>query len=499
MAGEENQIKHVILLMLENHSFDQTLGCFNEKYPELNGVSESNFNVDSKGVHFYQKPYFYQQMEIDPNHEVENVKEQISGSNKGFVTNLEKVAGSTDDHKRKIMAYYKRGELPALHALAEHYTICDRWHSSIPGPTWPNRFFALSGTTLGYVDMPEGGKNFEMVFNQCQPTLFDRLEEKNVRWNVFFYDVPSSLVLVNQRKVANIEKYQEIDVFFDACDSYKDEKDFPQFAFVEPKYYGQDQNDDHPPHNVMKAQKLIADVYNAIRGNKKLFENSLLIVTYDEHGGFYDHVEPPKAVAPDGNRQQYSFDQYGVRVPTILVSPWVKESLDKTLYDHSSVLKYLTEKWDLGPLGARTADSATNSIRSAIQPVMRNVDDLPGFIRVPYKLLVPPDPSLEENTLSTHHDGLAMVFSGFKDDLFLSAGVEEWKEFALEWQKSGGMFWKYVKSWKFILGTSLMAAGRAFQAKAKEEIRQKQSEVVSPASVQRLLEKARVAESDKKL
>lgn len=103
---------------------------------------------------------------------------------------------------------------------------------------------------------------------------------------------------------------------------------------------------------------LIADVYNSIRSNKALWESTLLVITSDEHGGFYDHVEPPYTVPPDDHTAEWSFDRLGVRVPTILVSPWIEKSVIKTVFDHTSLLRYLCEKWNLEPLGARMQESA---------------------------------------------------------------------------------------------------------------------------------------------
>ena len=181
-------IKHVVLLKLENHSFDQMLGGLKEIYPEMDGPSEENFNVDSKGNKYFQIPQYYAQMELDPNHEHDSVIEQLSDKNQGFVKNLERIHGkkALPGHFQKIMSYYPKGSLIALHTLAENFTICDRWFSSIPGPTWPNRFFALSGTTKGYVRMPENNEHFEMLLNQDQETIFDRLNEKKKTWNVFY-------------------------------------------------------------------------------------------------------------------------------------------------------------------------------------------------------------------------------------------------------------------------------------------------------------------------
>ena len=107
----------------------------------------------------------------------------------------------------------------------------------------------------------------------------------------------------------------------------------------------------------MKAQELIAEVYNAIRTRPALWNSTLLVILYDEHGGFYDHVVPPKAVAPDQHNEEYTFDRLGIRVPALLVSPWVKRGVLSERFDHTSLLRYLSDKWDLGPLGARTAEA----------------------------------------------------------------------------------------------------------------------------------------------
>jgi phospholipase C len=251
--------------------------------------------------------------------------------------------------------------------------------------------------------MPDGIHHPRLgEFNaQAQITIFDRLNEANRTWKVYFYDFPISLLLNNQRRAENLARYSLIRNFFR---DVQDEKYFPSFAFIEPKYLGPDQNDDHPPHNVFKAEKLIADVYNAIRSNEELWESTLLVVTYDEHGGFYDHVEPPSAAPPDNLRgdSPFGFDRYGVRVPALLISPWVEARVEKTLFDHTSLLKYLTNKWSLGELGARTA--AANSIGTALRSEKRS-GVLP-FIRVPYTNLIPEKPDLEKGDMSRHHKAI---------------------------------------------------------------------------------------------
>jgi hypothetical protein len=147
----------------------------------------------------------------------------------------------------------------------------------------------------------------------------------------------------------------------------------------------------------MKAQKLIADVYNALRANPDLWHTTLLVVFYDEHGGFYDHVVPPKAVPPDADHAEYSFDQLGIRVPALLVSPWVDRGIEKTQFDHTSVLKYVTEKWQLRPLPSKRIAQA-NSIGVAIRPQVRG-DGLPR-IDLTREQLTPPKLELEEQAIA---------------------------------------------------------------------------------------------------
>jgi phospholipase C len=452
----DSPIKHVVLLMMENHSFDQMLGCLQSEYPDLDGVDVNSnsprFNLDLSGNKVFQIPIDAQQIERDPKHESRFVLEQIANGNSGFVTDFQKnVSGNTATDRQNVVGYYLLGRLPALHELAANFTVCDRWFSSLPGPTWPNRFFALSGTSSGRVLMPEGPlqPRLNELFVQDQITLFDRLSEAGKSWKIYYYDFPSSLLLNRQRLPDNLKGYSRIDNFFQ---DVRDEQQFPAFTFIEPKYFGADQNDDHPPHNVFKAEKLIADVYNAIRSNPELWESTLLAVVYDEHGGFYDHVEPPAAVPPDDHREEWTFDRMGVRVPAILVSPFVEARVEKTEFDHTSLLKYLTELWNLGPLGRRTASPSVNSIEVAITLKKPRQDTVP-FIRIPYTNLMPDRPDLEKEDASDHHTALH-AFAAFlaeKEDVTTSEAIRFAAETAGVWSKSKAA----VGKWMLKLGNYL--------------------------------------------
>ena len=439
-------IEHVVFLLMENHSFDQMVGGLKGTAPHLDNMDgvdpkrqSVNSNRDNDGNIYEQNPSDVTQMIHDPKHEFDNVHEQLEDTNGGFVSAFIKEYPSSSRVEREaIMGYYPPGFLPALHALAKDFTVCDHWFSSLPGPTWPNRFFALSGTCSGHVEMPNGLLHPDLnnaILDQSQDTIFDRLNEGGKSWKVYYYDIPCSLILTHQRRPANLANYCKMDEFFK--DAQGAEQAFPAFTFIEPKYFGLDQNDDHPPHNVMKAEKLIADVYNAIRSNTNLWLKTLFVVLFDEHGGFYDHVVPPAgppfAVAPDTHvSEKFAFDRLGVRVPAILASPWVDRRVESTLFDHTSLLKYLIEIWNLGPLGKRTA--AANSIRCAFR-CERNArpdEDMIQFIRVSNSSLIPIDPELEREDKSAHHEALSIFAAKLKEEIGeefvtdLDADAREW-------------------------------------------------------------------------
>jgi phospholipase C len=428
-------VKHVVLLMFENHSFDQMLGCFKEVYPDLAGIDPANPNVNiANGVPYKQRETKERHMRLDPRHEVNHVAAQMADHNGGFVSDFVKsYPRSSHEERAAIMSYYPLDFLPALHRLGREFLICDQWFSSVPGPTWANRFFALTGTSCGMVNMPEDGEHgadIKAWFQQDQPTIFDRLSDKHVSWRIYFHDIPQSVCLVGQRTPERSLNYFPFEQF--AEDARGPEADFAAFTFIEPDYNGALENDDHPPHDVMKAQKLLADVYNAIRANPQLWEATLLVVLYDEHGGFYDHVEPPAAVPPDDRCAEFAFDRLGVRVPALLISPWVAQGHDPTQFDHTSLLKYLIDKWGLDQLGNRAGSA--NSIGKVIRKEPKDRPFAP--IVLTHDQLTPPRPKLEEEAakyISSHHKAMALIGRQLQLELLKESPLAfAWLTFLLE-------------------------------------------------------------------
>jgi phospholipase C len=356
-------ITRVVVLMMENHSFDRVLGWTKQEYPNVEGVDPNrpgtNPDYPTTTGTVFQAETRNRNIGNDPGHDLDNVLGQLAGGNQGFVADFaQKYPQASPDERKEIMGWYPYQFLPALHFLAYNFVVCDHWFSSVPGPTWPNRFFAHSGTSLGHVDMPEGVFNPGIhLYNQR--TLYDELDGAHIDWRIYHGDFPQSLLLTHQWN--KLDHYRKFDQW--ATDVAAG--DLPHYVFIEPYYFGTEENDQHPPQDIMRGDLMVAQVFNALLANQTLFEQTLLIVLYDEHGGFYDHVVPPPTIPPDGNTKSFAFDWLGVRVPAVLVSPWLDRGFISTPFDHTSLLKMACQIWPgVKPLGARTpqANSPLDSL-----------------------------------------------------------------------------------------------------------------------------------------
>lgn len=416
-------IKHVVVLMLENRSFDQILGCMQAVFPgEVDGIDPTappRQASDPEGNFVEQLPKAWAKLtwsadvDFDPLHEYPNVSRQLDPK-QGFVYDFSREykaqldsLQSTDERRnviQQIMAYFPFGTLPALHVLAQSYTICDRWFASVPGPTWANRFFVHSGTSKGYVRMPDGVFH-PHLHTYDQETIYDQLTRAGKSWKIYHSGMAQSMTLTRLLLSTNASNFSSMNNFFN--DAGGREEDFPAYSFIEPRYGDEltaddlgnevvaaPANDDHPPHNVLNGQNLIAQVYNALRQNQSLWDTTLLVVLYDEHGGFYDHVVPLSAPAPDAytgeqfnwrfkdgttNNVTATFDRYGVRVPALLISPWVPRAVCHVEFDHTSVLRFVTELWNLNPLPSARMTQA-KSIQQALSDTPLSSDDMPQKI-----------------------------------------------------------------------------------------------------------------------
>lgn len=376
-------LEHIIVLMLENNSFDRMLGALLPERPGgggIKGTAANHWNDDSSArppVRHQMAPTTTRQVLKDPGHDLGDTLAQLQGPCKGFVANfVAKYPRSAWADRQEIMGYYADGQLPTLHRLAKAFTICDRWFSSMPGPTWPNRVFVHTGTSLGYTTNSVGN-------NWDQRTLYEAFDDLGISWKIYHGDgdISQTSVLRHSPWVYPMKNF-----FRDAA---APEGRFQKYTFIEPHFGTLSkamQNDQHPPSDVRKGDALIAEVYNALRANGALWQKSLLVITYDEHGGFYDHVDPPASVPPDNRTDATKFDfkKLGVRVPTILISPWLDQGVIQDTFDHTSLLKFVCDKWSVGnQLGNRVASASTNTFAKYIRKQPRNTSKVLPSLKAP--------------------------------------------------------------------------------------------------------------------
>jgi len=355
-------IDHIIVLMMENRSFDHYFGARqlveglavdgltgNETNPNLDMTQVQVFNLEE-----YEVP--------SPPHEWGECHSQFNlGDNNGFVFENEK---KNPGLGAQVMGYHVREQIPILWGLADKFTLCDRWFASVMGPTWPNRFYLHACTSNGQKE------NFPEPFIQ---TLWHRCDDASISSRCYFTDVPwvagaFPLVPTVWSKLGDnvdgfnlndIQNPNSLDRFFQDCAT----GDLPNFAIIDPGFTS---NDDHPAHNIQLGQILIGTIYKAL-AESPAWQKTLLVITYDEHGGFYDHVPPPETVDDDPE-----FKQLGFRVPSLVIGPTVRRGcVNSTQFEHCSVAATLVRRFGLVPLNERMATAA--DLSSCINPDL--IDD----------------------------------------------------------------------------------------------------------------------------
>ncbi len=348
-------IDTVVLLMMENRSFDHYYGAMSmlEGRRDLDGLLPTMSNPDVAGVAVDVHPADLNCI-ADPRHSWSASHRQFNeGKNDGFVIEHEQRYGFEERHRP--MGYFDRRTLPAHYGIGGHYTIFDRWFSSLMTSTWPNRFYTLGAQNNGIQGNDFGG-DYSFL------NIYDRLQRAGVPWAVYYGNISFSLLFPRKYPQDN---FRDVMQFFDDAEAGT----LPRFTMVEPIY---GRNDDHPPEHPLAGQVLIQSVYDALAKSPQ-WDRCLFVVTYDEHGGFFDHVAPPKApdlFADDG------FDQLGFRVPAFAAGPYVKQGhVEHTVFDHTAVIAFVERLFGLAPLTPR--DAAANDL-SAILDDRRIADRRPA-------------------------------------------------------------------------------------------------------------------------
>jgi phospholipase C len=389
-------IEHVVVLMLENRSFDHIFG-FRQGVEGLRGNETNRLDPDNPHSPEFRvgtnAPFAVSDRE-GPSHSFNGVNIQVYGdrrgpasarpaANEGFVMDyredlLRRLRQPSAQMIGEVMQSFTREQLRSIYHLAEEFCLFDQWHCEVPGPTMPNRFYIHAATSAGYVH-----NAFQKPFFGTR-TIYHSLQEAGRTWATYFHDLSEVLQFFPpaQRSPQNFRRFQEQFAADVAADR------LPNYAFILPRFlnqhHGPRANSQHAPEDVRFGDNLIADVYDALRSHAAVWNKSALIVTYDEHGGFYDHVVPPSEGIPnpDGlNSPQlddpanftppsFAFDRLGLRVPTLIASPWVaRGSVVRERYQHTSILATVKEIFNLPHFLTRRDASARpfTSLFTALQ------------------------------------------------------------------------------------------------------------------------------------
>jgi phospholipase C len=347
------QIKHIVVLMMENHSYDNHLGMLGRAGADgfklgANGKPiETNPYPDGKLQHAFRMPTTCQLSGKPSQTWTDSHTQWANGHNTGFVR-----SGSGP----VAMGYWEKADLPFYYSLASTFPIADRYFCSVLGQTFPNRRYLMAATSLGMVN--DGVPNpFDYPANG---TIFDRLHNVGVSFADYYQTLESvlpapTMALFPELLVKYAGHLQGVDDFFAAAKAGT----LPGFCLVEPDYL---KNSEENPENIAYGEQFAASVIDAVMAGPG-WKNTLLIWAFDEHGGYYDHVAPPAALAPDDIPPDASvaytgFRQYGFRVPCAIVSPWARpDYVSHEIFDHTSICALVEHKWNLPAMTYRDANA----------------------------------------------------------------------------------------------------------------------------------------------
>jgi len=452
----QSKIKHIVVLMLENRSFDNLLGWLymGQKMPAHKSFQQSfeglNLdlwnplnNIDSEGNAFIEKvpiaqngqsivrsgkvvpnPVDFSLPNPDPGEVYRDINYQLFQKyqvgalyppqpvNMGFVQDYHNAMlyGTYVYHDkpadpREIMTCYTPEQTPVLSGLATNFAVCDHYHASVPSQTLPNRSFVHAGTSGGNVNNePNPFCNARTIFNQIQEAIDAGRED--LSWGIYGNNISSGkeddstgvfgkdhfsltrLAMTQLHDARYNNNFGTLKKFYDACKKGK----IPSYSFLEPTLGGLHQNDQHPPSDIRAGENLIAEVYNAVKQSPACKE-TLLIITYDEHGGCYDHVAPPKAICPEPGcppgQEGFLFNRFGIRVPCVLINPYIPKGLiarpeGSTPFDHTSIIKTIQNCFGLSPHLTERSNAAPDFSCVLQRESPRQHDELPEVL--PHKL-----------------------------------------------------------------------------------------------------------------
>ena len=369
------EIEHIVVLIMENHSFDNLLGMVPHRVPgraSVDGLTlrhgqPANANPDSTGnpvrAQHASSPC---QLAGVPSQSW-NASHQAwdGGLGDGFV----RASGPA------AMRFWDARDIPFTYSLARYFPIGERHFSSVLGQTFPNRSYFFAGTSQGTVD------DTIAAAPPANGTIFDRLDAHGINWAVYYQTYPSMVIVPGASTPARAPRVRKFDQFLSDVASGR----LPQFTFIDPDYRISSEEN---PQDIQLGERLIAQVVSALM-RARTWKRTALFLTYDEHGGYYDHVPPPPAIPPDSILPLLTsadtpgaFDRYGFRVPTIVVSPWARPNhVSRVVGDHTSITAFVERKWNLPAMTFRDANAA---------PMLDYFDFRRPSFETPPKLAAPP-------------------------------------------------------------------------------------------------------------
>jgi phospholipase C len=376
-------VEHVVVVMLENRSFDHMLGHLD--HGGLTPIDEATDIVrdvfDPEGprcsVHFWPSN---RDVTADPGHSFADVVRQLTGDDpplrhdaidmSGFAWNYARQLVDRDQDPvltGDIMGCHSAEQVPVLSTLAREFAVCSRWFSSVPSETWPNRLFAHAAQSDGLVH--------NRVRLYSHRSVFDALSDARVSWAVYAGDIPQAAAYFHLRDAFR----DRFNTFGEFLDDVRDGT-LPRYSFVEPRHFRR-VDSQHPTHSVTLGDEFLRRIYDALRSNEDIWPGTLLLITYDEHGGFFDRESPQPTVPPNGklaNEFGFAFDLLGVRVPAVVVSPHIpRGTVDDRVHDHASIVRTVLDAFGIDERLTRRDEHATSvlALRTASEP--RLAPDLP--------------------------------------------------------------------------------------------------------------------------
>ena len=358
-----DKIRTIVVVMMENRSFDHMLGY--RSLPPVNGDVDGQSedpawqrqftNTDVGGQEtqpFLNANPYKLPPGFDPPHQRKNVtahlgelKDGVYPMN-GFIKAIPSSVSTDPNVRRLVMGYFGTKEAPMTDFLANNFTICDRWFSSLPSGTQPNRLMAMSGLSMIDTNKTPLPK---------QELVYDWLNTNKINWRVYHQGIPFFTLMLHwipEILLSNrFRPFNQLEA--DLANTPPAQR--PQVIFIEPAYGDSPHlgrcTDDHAPSGISDGQEFLMQVYNAVTASPSFWKSSVTIIAYDEHGGFFDHVSPPSIPTnPPPGASYARFESLGVRTPAYVVSPFVRPRVAHNLFDHTSILKFIGEKF--GPSGS---------------------------------------------------------------------------------------------------------------------------------------------------